>query len=55
MMRFLAGLCLGILAGYLLGLVIPLRAFMITCLVLAGLVVVLFLLFHLGLRDFQEY
>lgn len=55
MMRFFAGLCVGLLAGYLLGLVIPLRVFMITCLVLAGLVVLLFLLFHLGLRDFQEY
>jgi len=55
MMRFLAGLGFGIFAGYLLGLVIPLQVFMIICLVLAGLVVLLFFLFHLGIRDFQEY
>ena len=54
-MRFLAGLCLGIFVGYLLGLVIPIQVFMIICLVLAGLVVLLFFLFHLGVRDFQEY
>jgi len=54
-MRFLAGLGVGIGAGYWLGLVIPVRVLLITCLVLAGLVVLLFLLFHLGVRDFQEY
>ena len=55
MMRFLAGLGVGIFAGYLLGLVIPLKIFMILCLVLLALVVLLFFLFHLGVRDFQEY
>jgi hypothetical protein len=55
MMRFLAGLGVGIFVGYLLGLVIPLQIFMIICLVLAGLVVLLFFLFHLGVREFQEY
>lgn len=55
MMRFLAGLGIGIFAGYLLGFVIPLQVFMIICLVLAGLVILLFFLFHLGVRDFQEY
>jgi len=55
MMRFLAGLGVGIFSGYLLGLVIPLKVFMIICLVLAGLLVLLFFLFHLGIRDFQEY
>jgi hypothetical protein len=55
MMSFLAGLGVGIFVGYLLGLVIPLQVFMITCLVLAGLLVLLFFLFHLGIRDFQEY
>lgn len=54
-MRFLAGLGVGMFVGYLLGLVIPIHVFMIACLVLAGLVVLLFLLFHLGIRDFQEY
>jgi len=55
MMRFLAGLGVGIFVGYLLGLVIPLQVFMIICLVLAGLVILLFFLFDLGVRDFQEY
>jgi len=55
MMWFLAGVSVGIFIGYLLGLVIPLQVFMIICLVLAGLVVLLFFLFHLGVRDFQEY
>ena len=55
MTRFLVGLGLGIFVGYLLGLVIPLQVFMIICLMLAGLVVLLFFLFHLGVRDFQEY
>jgi len=55
MMHFFAGLGVGIFVGYLLGDVIPLQVFMIICLVLAGLVVLLFFLFHLGVRDFQEY
>ena len=55
MMRFLAGLGVGIFVGYLLGLVIPLKVFMIICLVLLALVIFVFFLFHLGIRDFQEY
>ena len=55
MMRFLAGLGVGIFAGYLLGLVISIQVFMIACLVLLALVILLFFLFHLGIRDFQEY
>jgi hypothetical protein len=55
MLRFLTGLGAGVMAGYLLGLVIPIRVFMIACLVLAGLVGLVFFLFHLGIRDFQEY
>ena len=54
MMRFLAGCGLGVFAGYLLGLVIPLQVFLIACLVLLALAVLLFILFHLGVRDFQE-
>lgn len=54
-MRFLAGLGIGVFTGYLLGLVIPLKVFMIACLVLLALVVLLFFLFHLSVRDFQEY
>ena len=55
MMCFLSGLGVGIFVGYLLGLVIPLQVFMIACLVLLALVILLFFLFHLGVRDFQEY
>lgn len=54
-MRFLAGLVVGIFAGYLLGLIIPIEVFIGACLVLAGLVILLLFLFHLGVRDFQEY
>ena len=45
----------GVFAGYLLRLVIPVKFFLITCLALFTLTVLLFFLFHLGLRDFQEY
>lgn len=55
MIRFLAGLGIGIFAGYLLGFVIYLKIFMIACLVLMVLAVLLFFLFHLGVQDFQEY
>lgn len=54
MMRFFAGLGVGIFVGYLLGLIVPFEVFIIACLVLAGMVVLLFFLFHLGIRDFQE-
>ena len=54
-MRFLFGFVLGIFAGYLLGLIIPIEVFIAACLVLAGMLVLLLFLFHLGVRDFQEY
>jgi len=55
MFKFFAGFGIGIFAGVLLGLVIPIQVFIIACLVLMVLVVLLFFVFHLGLRDFQEY
>lgn len=55
MVRFLAGCGLGVFAGYLLGQGFPVRVFLIICLALMALVAALFLLFHLGIRDFQEY
>lgn len=55
MLKFFFGLAAGLIVGYLLGLVIPVKFFLITCLVFLGLAVVVFSLFHLGLRDFQEY
>lgn len=55
MLKFAAGVLVGLFAGYLLGLVIPVKFFLIACLALMALAVVLFILFHFGLRDFQEY
>lgn len=55
MLKFAAGVLVGLFAGYLLGLVIPVRFFLIACLALMALAVVLFFVFHFGLRDFQEY
>lgn len=53
MLKLFIGFLVGVFAGYLLGLVIPLKFFFIACLVFLVLVVLLFYLFHLGLRDFQ--
>lgn len=55
MVRFFSGIGIGVFAGYLLGLMIPIRVFMITCLVLLAFSVLLLFLFHLGIQDFQEY
>lgn len=55
MLKFIFGLGIGLFVGYWLGLVIPVQFFLIACLVLLALAVVLFFLFHLGLREFQEY
>jgi len=55
MIRFFAGVGIGIFTGFMLGSVIPLKVFMIACLVLLALVVLLFFLFHLGVQDFQDY
>lgn len=54
-MRPLTGFSAGIITGYLLGFVLPLKIFMIVCLVVAALAGLVFFLFHLGVRDFQEY
>lgn len=55
MLRFFAGVGIGIFTGYLLGLAISLKVFMIACLLLVALAVLLLFLFHLGIQDFQEY
>jgi hypothetical protein len=55
MLKFVAGFVVGLFAGYLLGLAVPVEFFLIACLVFLALTVLLFYLFHLGLRDFQEY
>jgi uncharacterized membrane protein YfcA len=55
MLKLLIGFLVGVFAGYVLGLVVPVEFFFIACLVLLVLAVLWFYLFHLGLRDFQEY
>jgi len=55
MLKLFIGFLVGVFVGYGLGLVIPVEFFLIACLVLLVLAVLLFYLFHLGLRDFQEY
>jgi hypothetical protein len=55
MLKLFIGFLVGVFAGYVLGLVIPVEFFFIACLVFLALAVLLFYLFHLGLRDFQEY
>jgi hypothetical protein len=55
MLKFIAGLVVGLFAGYLLGLVVPVRFFLIAILALMVLAILLFFLFHLGVQDFQEY
>lgn len=55
MLKFVAGVMVGLFAGYLLGLVIPVQFFLIACLALMALTALLFIVFHFGLRDFQEY
>jgi len=54
MFKFLAGLGIGIFAVYVPGHVISFKVFMIACPVSLALVVLLFFLFDLGIRDFQE-
>lgn len=53
--RFLAGCGLVLSAGVLLGSAILMRVFLIVGLALMGLAALLLFLFHLGLRDFQDY
>lgn len=55
MFKFAAGVVVGLFAGYLLGFVVPVKFFLIACLALMTLAALLFFLFHLGIRDFQEY
>ena len=55
MFKFLIGLIAGFFAGFLMGFIFPIEFFIIACIVLIALAAVLFYVFHLGLRDFQEY
>ena len=54
MCKLFAGFAAGVLTGYGLERMGPINFFLVAFLVLFGLAVVLFYLFHLGLRDFQD-
>jgi uncharacterized membrane protein YfcA len=53
-MKYIVGFMAGGLVGYLLGQVIPVEFFFITSIFLMFGAFLLFILFHIGLRDFQE-
>ena len=53
-MKYIVGFMAGSFAGYLLGQVIPVEFFFITSIFLMFGAFLLFILFHIGLRDFQE-
>ena len=55
MLKLLIGFVGGLLAGFPLGLVLPIEFFYIACISLTLLAVLFFFFFHFGLRDFQEY
>ena len=55
MTRFFSGCGVGVLTGYLLGLVMPIKVVIFAGLGLLILVLLLFFLFHLGVQDFQGY
>lgn len=54
-MRPLTVLGAGIFTGHLLGFMLLLKIFAIVCLMVTVLAGLVFFLFHLGVRDFQEY
>ncbi len=53
-MKYIVGFMAGGFVGYLLGQVIPVEFFFITSVLLMFGAFLLFILFHIGLRDFQE-
>ena len=55
MLKLLIGFIAGLLVGFLLGRVLPIEIFYIACIILILLAMLFFFVFHLGLRDFQEY
>jgi uncharacterized membrane protein YfcA len=52
--KFFLGFVAGGFVGYLLGQVIPMEFLLVAGLLLLIGVFLLFILFHIGLRDFQE-
>ena len=55
MFKLCIGIGAAIITGLFLGCALPIEFFLIAALILIGLAVLLFLLFHLGLRNFQGY
>ena len=55
MFKFTIGFIAGIFTGFLMGLMLPIEFFLITFIVFMALAAMVFFIFHLGLRDFQEY
>ena len=55
MLKLIVGFIAGIFAGILIGRMLPVEFLIGTGTVLMMLMVIFFLIFHLGLRDFQEY
>jgi len=55
MFKLFIGFIAGMFTGFLLGLVLPVEFFYIAGMMFVLLVILLFFVFQLGLRDFQEY
>lgn len=55
MFKLIVGFIAGIFAGFLMGRMLPVEFFIGAGIVLIVLIIIFFLIFHLGLRDFQEY
>jgi len=53
--KFGFGFLLGLLAGWMLGILLPARFLVMLALACLSLTALFFLVFHLGLRDFQGY
>jgi hypothetical protein len=55
MLKVMLGFIAGIFAGILIGRMLPVEFLIGTGTVLMMLTVIFFVVFHLGLRDFQDY
>lgn len=55
MFKLCIGIGAAIIIGLFLGWSLPIECFLIAALGLIGLAILLFVLFHLGLRNFQGY
>ena len=55
MFKLFLGFLMSLLSGCLLGRVLPVWLALSACLALLVMAVLLFLLFHFGISDFQEY